>query len=387
MVIYGKNLLQHVPEGTTDLLIDLCSGTLGKTPVRSSDVDHAKANGSGGQAVLSYLGYNRVAGMFAGDAPSGSSSSALSAGAESKAQPNGQASQTRGQEASEADGAGEALVDKGPGYEPPSPKQFFAHFVNHRAQFVRFLESVASTLWNQVVSSSMKGGSEPLPLREVAEVSELNTTISDQRAVWNTLLELYLANISSSDSASAKASKNMALGLLQSQLPYDSMHALILCSSAGFTEGMVGLWESMGMYEDVLRWYMSQPIAPSTITNSDDEPEIISASQSSSAQVLRYLGLYGPRNHHLYPLVLRYLTSSPHIMSAHAAELPGLLQTIDEQRIMPPLVVVQLLSRNGVASVGSVKEWLRAKVGETRQDVESVCRCPLSPGLVFRMVY
>jgi hypothetical protein len=207
--------------------------------------------------------------------------------------------------------------------------------------------------------------------------------------VWNTLLEIYLSALSSTSEAISTASRQKALGLLQSQLPYDPMHALILCSTADFTDGLVGLWENMGMYEDVLRWYMAQPLVgvppqPHGKGNSNSNgdstnlrPASASAPASSSSpspsdEVLRYLALYGPTNHHLYPLVLRYLTSSPEILSRHAKQLPELLETIDELRIMPPLAVVQLLSRNGVASVGTVKEWLKVKVAETRQDVESV---------------
>ncbi|KAJ7832439.1 hypothetical protein B0H14DRAFT_3871957 [Mycena olivaceomarginata] len=39
-------------------------------------------------------------------------------------------------------------------------------------------------------------------------------------------------------------------------LPYDPTHALILCSTRGYTRGLVLLWEHMGMYEDVLRFWM-----------------------------------------------------------------------------------------------------------------------------------
>jgi hypothetical protein len=34
-----------------------------------------------------------------------------------------------------------------------------------------------------------------------------------------------------------------------------------------------------------------------------------------------------------------------------------------------------LMSRNGVTSVGSVKEWLRQKTVDTRDDISAVCPC------------
>jgi hypothetical protein len=395
MVLYGRTLLHHVPEGATDLLIELCSGTLGKKLPMTANLEQAKANGPGGPAMLSYLGYNRVAGMFTGDAPAGTSSGLAPDARPAQPQPNGESKGARVAEPSESNGLADALasaVDDGPTYEPPSPRQYFAHFVDHRDQFVRFLESVAATLWNQTVphpSQSRQRAADALVTRESpsADVVFLDPILSDQRAVWNTLLEIYLSALSSTSEAVSAASRQKALGLLQSQLPYDPMHALILCSTADFTDGLVGLWESMGMYEDVLRWYMAQPPVeglPQANGNSNGNgngdstisrptPALASSSSPSpSDEVLRYLALYGPTNHHLYPLVLRYLTSSPQILSRHAKQLPELLATIDELRIMPPLAVVQLLSRNGVASVGTVKEWLKVKVAETRQDVESV---------------
>jgi hypothetical protein len=87
---------------------------------------------------------------------------------------------------------------------------------------------------------------------------------------------------------------------------------------------------------------------------------------------MHHLGIYGPTNLHLYPLALRYLTSSASLLSRHTNDLKHILQVIDEERIIPPLAVVQLLSRNNIASIGVVKDWLKSKVAETRQDVESV---------------
>jgi hypothetical protein len=124
----------------------------------------------------------------------------------------------------------------------------------------------------------------------------------------------------------------------------------------------------MGMYEDVLRFYIDKDkTMRETSTQSNGSTE-----GYPSAEVIRYLGLYGPTNPHLYPLVLRYLSSSPDILSRHPEQLTSILQTIDEERIMPPLAVVQLLSRNGVTSVGSVKDWLRQKTKDTRDDISSV---------------
>jgi hypothetical protein len=372
MATYGRTLLQYNPEETTDLLIDLCSGTLGKQKpmVTQSTADGAKTSSLGGPAVLSYLGYNRVAGMFTSDPqPNPTTPSADTEKPKSRiVQPDKKVSGDKGSERQPTLEITTKAEDTTPSYTPPSPQLYFAHFIDHHDLFIQFLESVALTLWNQNVdtsSTSRASSTLPPPAYDSFDKKTTSDPIKeDQIAVWNTLLELYLDSAKSPDSKIASLARSKALGLLASDLPHDTMHALLLCSSSGFTDGMVRIWENMGMYEDVLRFWMSAPTSSSESTHPSD-------------QVLRCLNLYGPTNPHLYPLVLRYLTSSPEVLSRQAGQLGKILEQIDEGRIMPPLAVVQLLSRNGVASVGNVKEWLRSKVAETRQDVESVSHLPI----------
>lgn len=350
MVRYGRTLLQHEPEATTELLIDLCSGNLGKkkaAPEVDEKADGTAAgngvNGSG-PAMFSYLGYNKVTGFLSGDMPSGPTMS-------EDEKPNG------AQDGPDAAKVGEdEKEDVTPSYVPASPRQYFAHFVDHRELFIHFLESVALNLWNQKVDPSPSNSSTVLaPEKDMNRPPPTDPTIIDQTAVWNTLLELYL-------SSSAEQSKQKALALIISDsTPYDPMHALVLCSSVGFREGMVRLWEGMGMYEDVLRFYMEEG---QEAENAQGIP--------ASSKVFTHLEVYGPSHPHLYPLVLRYLTSSPAILTKHKEELSKILAKIDEYQIMPPLGVVQLLSRNGVVDIGSVKEWLRGKVEENEEEIESV---------------
>jgi hypothetical protein len=304
--------------------------------------------------MLSYLGYNRVTGFLTGETTSSNDTSAKDRPSQGEA-PNG---------------TEEPPVKVAPSYTPPSPQQYFAHFLDEPVMFIHFLESVALSLWKQNVTTAPRPHDSPLPVREEAPPSyDDDPILADQRAVWNTLLELYLTSTQSSNESTARDAKNKALGLLaNTEFPYDPMHALILCSSVDFKDGLVRLWESMGMYEDVLRFYIDKDkTMRETSTQSNGSTE-----GYPSAEVIRYLGLYGPTNPHLYPLVLRYLSSSPDILSRHPEQLTSILQTIDEERIMPPLAVVQLLSRNGVTSVGSVKDWLRQKTKDTRDDISSV---------------
>lgn len=220
---------------------------------------------------------------------------------------------------------------------------------------MHFLEIVALRRWGQSVSDA--NGNPSI----LESPSDVQAEEQDQAAVWNTLLELYLSPSKDSSDLTGKA---MRL-LKSSNLPYDPTHALILCSTRAFTPGLVLLWEKRGMYEDVLRFWM------------DKEKE--DPSSGASQEVIRCLERYGSAHVHLYPLVLRFLTSSSELLSKHTGDVGRILEHINEEKIMPPLSVVQVLSRNGIASVGLMKQWLTNRIKETRQEVDTVRRLSAVP--------
>jgi vacuolar protein sorting-associated protein 11 len=230
--------------------------------------------------------------------------------------------------------------------------------------FVVFLETVAKRRWAQSVDDSETITATTIVSSPIDPPADEQADKEDQVAVWNTLLELYLTlpapeSADSSEKTSPDVLRDKALRVLKSDsIPYDPMHALILCSSYGYTPGLVLLWEKMEMYEDILRFWMDRD-------NEGKTPE-------ASSQVVHHLNLYGPTRPHLYPLVLRFLTSSPELLSRHTADIGMVLEHIEKEKIMPPLGVIQVLSRNGVASVGLVKQWLMIRIKESREEIHTV---------------
>jgi hypothetical protein len=234
---------------------------------------------------------------------------------------------------------------------------YFANFVGHREHLVVFLEAVALRRWGQSLDGPKDG-----PTGQSDAGSEDNAELADQQAVWNTLLELYLTLASAAsddDHARADALQDKALQLLRAaeHLPYDPTHALILCATRSFTPGLVLLWERLDMHEDVLRFWMEQDRR---------------GSATAGAEVMRCLERYGAEAPQLYKLALRFFTSAPELVSRHTRDLAEVLRVIEERGIMPPLVVVQVLSRNEVASVGLVKDWLLARIRTAREEVHMV---------------
>jgi len=117
------------------------------------------------------------------------------------------------------------------------------------------------------------------------------------------------------------------------------------------------------MHEDVLRFWMDKE----KISGSSGDEK---GANEASSQVVHYLDLYGPKHIHLYPLALRFLTSSEVLLNRHSKDVERVIEYVDREKIMPPLAILQLLSRNGIASVGLVKGWLVRKIGEAKQDID-----------------
>ena len=310
---------------------------------------------------LSYLGYDKVTGVFSSSSAINGKSAELVAAEDMKLQdtlelPKEQSSKTP------------ELT-----YTIPSPRQYFAHFISKPGQFMRFLESLAAERWKQTVSEKSSTGPEAIPrkvekpIEQGSPTTDLDPDLADQRCIWNTLLELYLTDAQDTTSSGSDACRRKALDVIDrtGDLPLDPMHALMVCSTAGFTSGQIRLWEKLGMYEEVLRYWMNNPTADLSARTSEQQ-------SSTSENVLHHLHLYGPTNPQLYPLVLRYLSSDSKLMTQHATDVRDILNVINEESLMPALAVVQLLSRNSVTTIGVVKDWLRAKVADTKHDVESV---------------
>ncbi|KAL1686960.1 hypothetical protein GGG16DRAFT_63250 [Schizophyllum commune] len=360
---YGRALLANLPDETTKLLIDLCTGI--DTRLDDTEENSPSSIKAPAPSYLSYLALKRDSVLPPSPestvAPTPSVKTARPGDSFSRQGSYHGRSQSQASTRTSTPPPAPPKPSLPPSVKRISPRLYFAHFVDHMEQFVVFLETVALRRWGQTVDPDQQPPSlspEP-PADEQADHR-------DQVAVWNTLLELYLTlsgtgvGVTSEGTGSSErqqALRDKALRLLKSEtIPYDSTHALILCSSRGYTEGLVLLWERAGMYEDVLRFWMDR--------DAMDAP-------GASTEVVRCLQQYGPAHPHLYPLVLRFLTSAPALLSRHEADVRDIIERIDAEGVLPPLGVVQILSRNGVASVGLVKEWLMGKIRDARGEIET----------------
>ena len=283
--------------------------------------------------------------------------------------------------AADADASNTEETEKMQAYAVPSPRTYFAHFIQHPAHFARFLETVALARWGQVVDMDATApADDPLPqpdapayidtagdahgeeevdeveraLRELgldagSETGYEDQEVLDQKSIWNTLLELYLT----SAAEHAPNQRQRALKLLQqhTSLPYDPSHAVMLCAVEQFHDGLILLYERMGMYEDVVRLHMDAAL-------SDD-------SAGESAKVISALQRYGSLRPDLYDLVLRFLVSSPSLLARHTTDLLSILNTIRDKQLMSTLEIVQTLSSTPHTPVGIVREFIVSSITST----------------------
>lgn len=363
---YGKTLLAAVPDAATRLFVDLCCGTLDSLSVELTDdaTNGGKKPASSSRSYLSYLALQRPSGSAdtqsavypANGSPARRTGEQRSAvpltrlSSDGARVPTGVAS-VQGQD-DEFSGMERPIstistsTDVLPALKVPLPavRQFFAHFIDAPANFVTFLEKVATTRW-----------SDP----STGETQATGVDMLEQQAVWNTLIELYLSRAESeAEQRSALEEKALRLINRTGELPIDTSQVLLVCTSANFVPGMLAIYEQLGMYEDILRFWMDRSQDPSTTVE-------------DSRKVVEVLRKYGGLKPELYPLTLRYLTSSSDILGRHHPDLLSILDHIDREKLMPPIAVIQSLSRSGVATVGMVKDYLQRSIVSEQEEIDA----------------
>ena len=357
---YGKAMLDEIPQKTTDLLIELCSGAFQPTPMAvGAGVDASKSGQNGKSAAAAYLTYLQVGGF-------GKSTQTEAEHQEGSATPATAPTEGEEYESKEA-----AVQSAGPSvsYSVPLPRLFFAHFISHPLEFRRFLETVALARWGQSIDMDIDEERAQLVTAigyagDGGDNSDdVDPDVREQRSIWNTLLELYLTLARPSshalggavvlDGAQQLQQKEKALRLLHQyeHLPYDISQALMVCSQEEFSKGVVFLYERMAMYEDILHLHMDKG--------------------KEEGALMECLARYGSVEPQLYPMLLRHLASSEQLLSRHQNDLERILAHIEEERLMSPLEVVQTLSKKSVASVGLIRSHLIRSIKSQQSDIET----------------
>eukprot|EP01135_Chromosphaera_perkinsii_P001580 Nk52_evm50s207 gene=Nk52_evmTU50s207 len=163
--------------------------------------------------------------------------------------------------------------------------------------------------------------------------------------VFNTLLELYLRPEESADAAEKQ--KQKALALLDNEAAnYDLDHAMVLCQMYDFCPGILYLYEKAGEYQQIIQYYMQK-----------DDYENIAISCKR----------YGRRDSQLWVQALSYFASNERNCTKYIAEVLGYIEKFN---LLPPLMVIEILSQTSTASLGLIKDYISRKLQEEEQNIE-----------------
>lgn len=71
-------------------------------------------------------------------------------------------------------------------------------------------------------------------------------------------------------------------------------------------------------------------------------------------------------------MVLTYFSSTPEVMAKSTEELASVMKHIDDKDLLPPIQVVQALSRSNVATIGLLKGYIGKKIEHERAELKQV---------------
>lgn len=135
---------------------------------------------------------------------------------------------------------------------------------------------------------------------------------------------------------------------------YGLEHALVLVQTARFEKGILFLYAKLNLHYDILQYYESN---------------------KNYEKVVNTLEIYGQNDPNMWMKVLAYFTKELESESNKEEielQINFLLSRIKENDILPPLIVVQALSRNKYIKIGMIKEYLKQEL-EKHQGIKIDC--------------
>ncbi|KAM3600652.1 uncharacterized protein V6R79_000323 [Siganus canaliculatus] len=166
------------------------------------------------------------------------------------------------------------------------------------------------------------------------------------QGVYDTLLELRLQDWAHvQDPERKKVLQDEAVSLLRSDnTVFDK--ALVLCQMHNFKEGILYLYEKGKLYQQIMHYHMQN----------EEYGKVIEACKR-----------YGDHEGCLWEQALGYFARKEEDCKAYISEV---LHHIDQNNLMPPLLVVQTLAHNSTATLSVIKDYLINKLQRESQQIE-----------------
>lgn len=166
----------------------------------------------------------------------------------------------------------------------------------------------------------------------------------------NTLLELYLRSEDDPrlppdvrvEAVRERQEKAMAL-LTNPEAQFDIDHALVLVQTHNFPRGLLYLYEQLGLFNEIVQFYMEH---------------------NDSANIIRTCRQHGDSDPNLWVQALTYFASQEKPSQEDIAQV---LNSIDRSNILPPLLVLQILSQNKNITLSVVKSYITQRLNQEIQ--------------------
>jgi len=124
------------------------------------------------------------------------------------------------------------------------------------------------------------------------------------------------------------------MSLLKLQAKYDVDHALVLCKMYKFEQGVVFLYEKLKLFNEIVQHYMEA---------------------KQHGRIIKACKKYGGSDPDLWVQALSYFANEKDMCEK---EIGQVLDNIDRHNLLPPLRVVQILSRNPDKQLSVVKDYI-----------------------------
>nr|GMD35507.1 vacuolar protein-sorting-associated protein 11 homolog [Ipomoea batatas] len=249
----------------------------------------------------------------------------------------------------------------------PSPIDFISIFVHYPQSLLEFLEQYTSKVKDSPAEVDIHNTLVELYLSRDLDFPSISQTSiggnenakaerpSVSKAGFNGRANLNRTDVNEEKSLRERQMKG--LSLLKSAWPseeeqplYDVDLAIILCEMNGFREGLLFLYEKMKLYKEVIACYMQ----------AHDHDGLIACCKRLSD-----LGKGGDRS--LWAELLKYFGELGENCSNEAKQV---LTYIEKDDILPPIIVLQTLSRNPCLTLSVIKDYMVRKLEQESRLIE-----------------
>lgn len=168
------------------------------------------------------------------------------------------------------------------------------------------------------------------------------------QGVYDTLLELRLQNWAHEQDPQLKEKLHSeAITLLKSGRFRTVFHkALVLCQMHNFKDGVLYLYEQGKLFQQIMHYHMQN---------------------EQYRKVIEVCELYGDQETCLWEQALSYFARKEEDCKEY---ITAVLKHIENKNLMPPLLVVQTLAHNSIATLSVIKDYLVNKLQKQSRQIE-----------------